>query len=109
MVKSYNATLEIDQDNMDKISIDLSGQAVGSFYNSNIKPVINQNCNVSGCHDSAQRGGVGMRNYLENVSAFQNDNAMGEINSGRMPKGGRSLTQQEKADFQTWMDANYLN
>lgn len=69
-----------------------------------IKPIIDSNCAVSGCHNGTQSPDLRTSsNIISNASAIK-----AETQSGRMPKNG-SLSSSEKALIACWVDEGAKN
>ncbi len=78
----------------------LSTIITGISYDTSVKPIIMNNCAISGCHNGS--------NSLPDWSIFSNvqNNAAGirsRTQSGSMPKNG-SISQAEKDDIACWVD-----
>lgn len=76
-----------------------------------VEPIIEQNCSVSGCHDSGAAGGfnlIGHGNISSNVSAILN---VIKHNSGvtAMPLGGAQLADSLIEQIDCWNAQGKLN
>lgn len=91
------------RDNGDNCSITKSINVLtGTSYTSDIQPIIEASCAVSGCHVS---GGAAPF-ALTSVSSAQNHAAAIKTATanGSMPKSGTPLTQQQKDLIACWVD-----
>ena len=89
-----------------------------SKFAADILPILNSNCNSSGCHNtSTAGGGYIFDNYNEVKSALNNDSArvMSSIiqdnstNVEYMPKGGGKLSDCEISKITIWVSSGAPN
>lgn len=77
----------------------------GISFNNSIKPIIDTNCAISGCHVS----GTGRADFTEFANIKQNaGNVKAFTQSKAMPKTG-SLTDEEIEKIACWVDDGALN
>ncbi|MFK5878707.1 MAG: hypothetical protein QM478_04330 [Flavobacteriaceae bacterium] len=80
----------------------------GITYTNTINSIMSQNCNVSGCHTTtAMAAGFALSTYDEVKFAFQNRGALGQIESGNMPKNRDDLSEATINNIKGWMAENY--
>jgi len=89
-----------------------------SKFAADIQPILNSNCNSSGCHNTASGGGgYILDNYNEVKSALDNDSARvvssithdNSTNAQYMPKGGGKLSDCEIKKITAWIAIGYPN
>jgi uncharacterized membrane protein len=71
----------------------------GVSFTETIQPVITNSCAVSGCHNGSQHPDLRM---LANIQVNK-DIIRSRTQSGSMPPGGRTITQQEIDDIACWI------
>lgn len=77
-------------------------------YALEIKPILDQFCNSSGCHNSTSiAGGYNFENYASVKSAALGTRFLGTINHSSgfspMPKGGDKLTACQISKIEIWV------
>jgi hypothetical protein len=85
-------------------------------FANDILPILNTNCNSSGCHNNASAGGgYVLDNYNDVKSALDNDSARvvssithdNSTNVEYMPKGGGKLSDCEIKKIIIWISSGY--
>ena len=78
-------------------------------WSSDVQPVINTNCAVSGCHAAGNGSGrQPLSTYDEVKNAIENYSLYTRVESGSMPPGG-NLSTTDKNAILGWIDQNYPN
>jgi hypothetical protein len=76
-------------------------------FAADINPIIQTNCNISGCHATGSFNGPGaLTNYTQISTAASVIRSA--VSSGRMPQGG-SLTILQKKSILCWIDGGAPN
>ena len=79
----------------------------GMTYTKDIKGIMDQSCNVSGCHNTTKMAaGFALSNYDEVKDAFMND-ALIQIENGAMPKNESKLPQATINKIKGWIAEDY--
>ena len=116
-VKSYTGSISITSNATNvpsNITINGNGIAVvaNSTFTADIAPIINQGCNVTGCHNSATKAsGLDLSTYALVKTAFGKTgslSAIGRIESGNMPKNGSKLSQDKIDKLKNWIQNNFI-
>lgn len=109
-VKEFTQTVSITSNATNGSgTISLSGYGVDPFYVSTIAPIVAQSCATTNCHSSSNKAaGIAMSTFLESKTAFIDDKAWDEIDTGRMPRTG-SLTQTQKDNLLKWIESDYTD
>ena len=76
-------------------------------YTADVKTIIDQNCNSTGCHGAGSSNGVfvsylGLKPYLDNGS-FKNQ----VIETRKMPQGAAKLSKDQLQKLQCWSENGY--
>jgi mono/diheme cytochrome c family protein len=81
------------------------------YFVNDILPFINNNCSMSGCHDAAANGDdrMPLTNYSQ-INSRRNG-ILNEMVNGSMPpySSGITLTAEQLAMYQTWLNQGHLN
>lgn len=103
-------------DKFDKLyvtpSVDVCDTATNpSTYSGNVKKIMDQSCNESGCHDAGSAsGGYDLTSYAGVKAASDDGVLMSDIISGRMPKGGAAkLSDCNIKQIQYWVNHGAQN
>ncbi|AHF17778.1 hypothetical protein [Niabella soli] len=76
-------------------------------FAANVYPIIQQSCQLSGCHNNTDRaGGHAWTSYAEISASASLINS--DVQSGKMPKTG-SLTAAQKSIINCWVNSGALN
>ena len=82
-------------------------------YSTVIKPIIQQNCSIPGCHDASQSGGYDFTTYDGLKNALDRGRVIGSINhlSGyiAMPQTGSKLSSCDINKITIWVNNGYMN
>lgn len=71
-------------------------------FAANVNPIIQNSCNLSGCHAAGSTNGPGaLTNYTEVFNA--QSSVRSAVSSGRMPKNA-SLSSSQKNSIVCWID-----
>ena len=100
MLASNACTYENEEELFDTIEPDPGSDPVVVNLSSQVIPIVNSNCAVSGCHVA----GVQFPNLLIKANIISNASSIrSRTQSGNMPKGG-SLSLAEKNLIKNWVD-----
>jgi hypothetical protein len=82
-------------------------------YNTDIAPIMNASCAVSGCHTSnSNAGGINLSGYAATKSASMGGNFLPSIqhsgSADRMPKGGSKLSDDKIKLIYCWIENGRL-
>ena len=76
-------------------------------FSTNVNPIIQANCAISGCHDAVSSNGPGAlityQRIADNKTAIRT-----AVNTGQMPKNG-SLSAEQKNAIICWIDQGAPN
>ena len=99
------ASCSKDNDNGGGSSLDCS--TVAKSFATDVNPVIQATCNVSGCHATGSSNGPGpITNYTQVFNA--RTAIRSSVASGRMPQGS-SLSTSQKNSILCWIDSGAPN
>ena len=78
-------------------------------YTNTIATIMQSSCATSGCHDATSKtAGVDLTSYEHVVQAFENRDALGEIERGEMPIGSPVLPEATIKLIKNWIENGYL-
>lgn len=77
----------------------------GTSYDQEVKPLIMNNCAVTGCHSGSQSPNFSVFSNVQNNA----DKIRTRTQNGSMPPGGRTLTQEEINLIACWVDDGAQN
>ena len=83
-------------------------------YNTVIRPILNSNCSISGCHDATTlAGNYDLTTYTDVKRIADNGTFIGSISHAggyvQMPKDRSKLADCQIAQIKTWIDDGALN
>jgi hypothetical protein len=105
LVLSATAFLVVTCKKEKKFSPDCNGAP--KSYASDVSPIINANCAISGCHASGSSNGPGALTNYNEVNAAKS-RIRTAVENGTMPKN-RSLSDDQKNKIICWIDAGAPN
>jgi len=83
-------------------------------YSNIVKPIVDQNCSVSGCHNTTTlAGGYDLTTYSGLKTIADNGQLLGSITHASgfsaMPQGREKLSDCQISQIRTWVDGGALN
>lgn len=80
-------------------------------YNTAIKPIIEQNCSTSGCHDNTASGGYNLTSHAQvsNNATIILKTIRHEGGVQAMPQGGAKLPTTSADNFDCWIQQGKLD
>jgi len=103
---NYVVIVKDSEDCQKVINVTVPRGNTGVSFSATIKPIMDTNCNLSGCHGA----GTGSRDWT-NFSNLQSNAAKVKTRTGNksMPIGGLVLTQSQIDQIACWVDDGALN
>ncbi len=78
-------------------------------YSNTIASIMQSSCATSGCHDAVSKtAGVDLTSFEHVKNAFENRDALGEIERGEMPIGSPVLTEATITLIKNWIENGYV-
>lgn len=83
--------------------------SVEAKFSTNILPIIQNSCALSGCHGTGSSNGPGpLTNYAQ-ISAAKSAIIDAAVNNSRMPKTGGPLSAAQKQMIKCWVNSGASN
>jgi hypothetical protein len=76
-------------------------------FTAKVKPIIDANCAVIGCHDGGTSGRSNLSTYAGVVNAVKNQNLIQQVQTGLMPQGLPALDTSDINKIILWRDNCY--
>ena len=106
MFLMYSCAHDSESDVIEPI-IDDSNETVS--YSNTIASIMQSSCATSGCHDAVSKiAGVNLTSFEHVKNAFENRDALGEIERGEMPIGSPVLPEATITLIKKWIENGYV-
>jgi hypothetical protein len=115
-VKTYSGSIFITSNATNNIDLSVSGDGIANSaakanYETNIKPIMTQNCSTTACHGSSKSGGIELSTYTQVKAEFQDNTRTGslaQIENGDMPRNASKLPQATIDLIKKWISDGFL-